>query len=142
MEIVNKTKHTYIMRLDQGEEFIAVVQNFCLENKIQSAWFFALGATNGITLAFFDTEKKEYKTKEFQEPLEILNLSGNIALKDNKPFLHAHGVFSRSDMSIVGGHVMRCVVSATCEIKIEVGAGTIQRKFDDRTGLHLLSGSS
>lgn len=139
MEIVNKTKHTYIVRLDPGEEFIVAMQNFCLENKIQSAWLFALGATNGITLAFFDTGKKEYKTKEFQEPLEILNLSGNIALKDNKPFCHAHGMFSRADMSTIGGHIMRCVISATCEVRLEVGEGAIKREFDERTGLYLLS---
>lgn len=138
---MSKTKNTYIVRLDPEEELIAAVQDFCLQNNIQGAWFSALGATNEIIIAFFDVEKKEYKTKELQEPLEILNLSGNIALKDSKPFLHAHGVFGRPDMSVVGGHVMRCVVSATCEIKIEVAGGAMQRKFDERTGLHLLDSS-
>lgn len=142
MEMVNKTRNIYIVRLDPGEELIAAVQDFCTQHGVTSGWLEALGSSQELQLAYFNTEKKEYETKDFREFLEITTITGNIALKDGKSFCHAHGMFSRADMSTIGGHIMRCVISATCEVRFEVGEGVIKREFDERTGLHLLSGSS
>ena len=138
MKLINKNKNKYIIRLDNGEEFINSLQNFCEKENIKVGWIQAIGSAQDINLAYFDTNLKDYEIKEFKEFLEIVTITGNIALKENKIFLHAHGLFSREDMSIIGGHIHRCVISATCEIVLFIGEGEMKREFDDETGLYLL----
>ena len=138
MEIVKKENNTYFLRLDPGEEFISSLRDFCVENEIKSGWLEAIGSTKDLELAYFNLDKKDYDTTDFTEFLEILTITGNVALKDGEPFVHAHGLFGRADMSTIGGHVNRCVISATCEVMLHAGEGEIRRKFDDETNLHLL----
>ena len=38
---------------------------------------------------------------------------------------------------VFGGHLTRAVVSATCEMIVEVSDGIIERKFNDEVGLNL-----
>lgn len=139
MQTIKKSGNLYVLRLEPEEEFISVIQNFCKENGVHSAWLEAVGSTKDLELAYFNLDKKDYDTSVFVEFLEVVNITGNIALQDNKPFCHAHGIFSRPDMSTVGGHVVRCVVSATLEVSLRVLEGEMNRKFDEETNLHLLS---
>ncbi|MEX0877850.1 MAG: PPC domain-containing DNA-binding protein [Candidatus Spechtbacterales bacterium] len=138
MELIKKSDNSYILRLDPGEEFISSVQDFCVANKIENGWIQSIGSAKELEIAYFNLDKKDYDTSAFVEFVEILNISGNIAIKDGKPFCHAHGVFGRSDMSTIGGHVIRCVISATAEVYIGVGEGKIHREFDKETNLYLL----
>jgi len=133
----DKTK--YILRLDGDEEFVDTVQGFCEQENIKSGWIQAIGSTKDLDLAFFDTKLKEYEIKKFKEFLEIVTITGNVSLKENKQFVHAHGLFGRQNMDVVGGHIHRCVISATAEVVIFVGEGDIKREFNDQMGLHLLS---
>ena len=136
---------SYILRLDSGEELRGEVEKFCKEQGINAAWVNALGSCEDLELAYYNLEKKEYETKSFSEDLEITTVVGNIALKDNSPFVHVHGTFSNSEMSVIGGHINRMVVSATCEVSIWSMGGTspedtrrVGRKYAEATGLHLL----
>ncbi|MEX2144865.1 MAG: PPC domain-containing DNA-binding protein [Candidatus Spechtbacterales bacterium] len=138
MRLVEKHKNSYILRLDPGEEFISVIENFCAENNIFSGWVQAVGSTKALNLAFYELGEKKYKTSAFNEFLEILSVTGNIAKKEGKIFVHAHGVFGRSDMSVIGGHIKKCVISATGEIMIHAGKNEMHRELDEETGLHLL----
>lgn len=139
MNTVYKDKNKYILRLDKGEEFINSIQNFCEKEGIKVGWLAAIGSMQDLDLAYFDTELKEYEIKKFKEFLEIVSITGNIALKEDKVFCHAHGLFSKEDMSVIGGHIHRCVVSSTCEVVIFIGEGELKREFNDETGLYLLS---
>ena len=38
---------------------------------------------------------------------------------------------------VFGGHLNRAVVSATCEMVVEVPDGTVDRQYDPVTGLNL-----
>lgn len=160
MKVINKSNNSYTLRLDPNEEFISSVQNFCASNNIKNGWLEAIGSTKELELAYFNVEKKQYDTKLFTEFLEIIIITGNISRRllssnlggsgflnqglqeDPTPkdglTLHVHGAFSRSDMSLIAGHVKRCVISATAEIILHVGKGEIKREFDDKTGLYLL----
>lgn len=138
MKTIEKSGNSFILRLDAGDEFISAVQDFCAQNDIRAAWLQAIGSTKELELAYFNLEKKDYDTSAFVEFLEVMNITGNVALRDSKPFCHAHGVFGRADMTTIGGHVVRCVVSATMEISIRVLEGEINREFDEKTNLHLL----
>ncbi len=139
MKLVNQSKDTYILRLDPDEEFIETIQNFCVENNIKSAWLEAVGSTKELELAYFNVDEKEYETESFQEFLEIITITGNISVKEGEVFCHAHGIFGKSDMKSLAGHVNRCIISATGEVMLHKYEGKVERKYDENTGLHLLS---
>jgi hypothetical protein len=146
MELLTTSKDLYILRLDSGEELRKEVEKFCKGQNISAAWVSALGSCRELELAYYNLEKKHYETKSFSEYFEIATVVGNIALKpldnargkDAKPFIHIHGTFSNPAMAVIGGHINRCVISATCEVSIWKSEGGMGRKYDEFTGLHLL----
>jgi predicted DNA-binding protein with PD1-like motif len=138
MEVINKSKNYYVLRLEYGEELREQLEKFCKAQKVSAAWVNALGSSKELELAYYNLEKKKYETKSLREDLEITGVTGNVAIKDGSPFIHIHGTFSNRDMQVVGGHINRCVVSATCEVSIWSAEGKMGRKYDEFTGLHLL----
>ena len=64
---------------------------------------------------------------------------GNIALMNNEIIVHTHGVFGRQDLSTIGGHIKKLIVSATCEITLTTFEKDFTRSFDEKTGLNLLT---
>mgnify|MGYP000097225255 CR=1 FL=1 len=138
MEVVNNSEKSYILRLDPGEELRGVVEKFCSDNSIELAWVSALGACGELELAYYNLDTKEYETKFFTERLEIATIVGNTVLKDGKQFMHAHGTFSDPEMKVMGGHINRCVISATCEVYISKQEGSMERCYDEPTGLYTL----
>jgi predicted DNA-binding protein with PD1-like motif len=71
-------------------------------------------------------------TKNFNENLEILSLSGTLS----KDGVHLHISLSDKDGLVFGGHLMDgCLINTTAEIVIGSLGGTIfSRKFDSSTG--------
>lgn len=138
MEIVRETNLFYVLRLSFGEEVRKELESFCKARRIGAAWLNAIGASKELEIACYNLNKKQYDTREFKEMLEVVGIIGNISIKDGSPFLHAHGTFARPSMEVIGGHIMKCVISATCEIWLKKIDGRIERKHDDFTGLHLM----
>jgi len=101
-------------------------------------FFRAIGSAEAVTISWYNGEKKEYTDKHMQETLEIISLTGNIALLEEKAFVHAHGSFSNEAMEIFAGHVKKLEVGATCEIILEKLEGTMERTYSEEIGLNLL----
>lgn len=126
--------------LERGEELQASLQTFAAESGIKSAWLSGLGGAMKVTLGFYSLESKSYEWKEFDEPLEIVSLTGNLTLSEGQPFWHVHGVFSGRDYQTVGGHVKSMTVGLTGELHITPISPELHRDFhDDITGLNLIS---
>lgn len=138
MEMINEGQNIHILRLAYGEELREKIESFCAKNDIKAAWFNAIGATKEVEIAVYNLEVKKYDTKRFSEMMEIVGIIGNISIHEGKPFMHAHGTFARPSFEVIGGHIMTCVISATCEIKLDKLGGQLSRKHDEFTGLHLL----
>ena len=111
--IINQHPH-HIVCLERGEEFHTALKAFCTQHGIGAASMRALGAADEVDLAFYLLDTKEYETTTVHEELEIITITGNIASLDGKVAVHAHGTFGKRDLSTIGGHVARMVVSATC----------------------------
>ena len=70
--------------------------------------------------------------------MEITSLVGNISTKDGDVYLHLHINLCRADMSVIGGHLNECRISATCEMFVRKLPGSVGRKLDtETTGLNL-----
>ena len=107
------------------------------KNNIKCGYFFGIGALNEVELAHYTVENKKYTSKVFKQPLEITNLTGNIATMDNKVYLHCHTTLSDEGMRAIAGHLVEGIIAATCEIvlvKLDMG---INRKYDELIGLNL-----
>ncbi len=131
--------HGDLVVINRGEEIMAQLACYAKARNLKSAWMSGLGGAGKLTLGFYNIETKAYEWKEFDEPMEILNLTGNLSWVDGKPFWHVHGTFSGRDFQAVGGHVKELVVGLTCEILITPLDTSLTRTFDDETGLKLLT---
>jgi uncharacterized protein len=131
-----------ILRFDKGEDVVAGILDFARENKIEGAWLSAIGSAKDIELGFYDIGKRKYLNKLFKGPLELVEASGTLAVKNGSPILHWHGVFSDEDYKTIGGHIHKLVANATVEIFIhklgESGNDCLERETDPKSGLNLL----
>lgn len=130
-------KH-YALRFETGEQLVAELTRFVQEQDIQSAWIKGLGGLASAELGFYDLSAKTYSWVQFDEPLELTNLTGNVARQANEPALHMHATVSDASMHAHGGHLREAVVGGTVEVMLHAIGGNLTRAFDEATGLNLL----
>ncbi len=133
-----KNKGIYVIRLSKGEKIVGELTDFCSQNSISSGNLWAIGAVLWAKIGFYHLNKKEYSFKEFNSPLEIASLFGNISQLDKKPFLHIHTVLVDENFVCIGGHLREAVVGATCEVYLVDLDVNIGRKYSEEIGLKLL----
>ena len=132
-----KFNHTIVARIDKGEEILEKVKEIALKEKIKLANVNALGATNDFTVGVFKTDEKKYYSNEFQGNFEIVSLTGTINTMNGEPYIHIHMSAGNDQGEVYGGHLNKAVVSATCEMVINVIDGAVDRYFDEEIGLNL-----
>ncbi|MBI2652457.1 DNA-binding protein [Candidatus Woesearchaeota archaeon] len=133
-----KIKGTYFIRLERGEKLIETLKNFCEKQKIKCGYFFGIGALDEVELAHYIVETKKYTSKIFKQPLEIINMNGNITTMNKEVYLHCHITLSDENMKAIAGHLKEGRISATCEIILVKLNSKINRKYDDIIGLNLI----
>ena len=133
-----KIKDNYVISIDRGEEIIKSLLDFCEKNKIKLGHFSGIGAVNKAELAHYSVETKKYSTKIINEPLEILNMAGNVTTMGKKCYIHAHIALSDEKMNAIGGHLKSAVVSAACEIFLVKIDSEVERIYDKSIGLNML----
>lgn len=131
-------KNQYLLRFDRGEEVVSALRQFCHHERIDGGFFHGLGACSHLKLAYYNLETKKYQEKEFNQDLEIANVTGNVAVMANDLIIHMHGTFSDESMKAVAGHVVAMKAGGTCEIMLTRFEQEINRKLDPETGLKLL----
>jgi predicted DNA-binding protein with PD1-like motif len=128
---------TYVVSIDNHEEIVAALAQFCTEQGILSGRIDGIGAVNSATLRFLDPVTKKYVDRTFDEQMEIAALVGNISEKDGKVYLHLHATFGRRDYTAVAGHLLCSRVNGACEVFVTRHACPVGRRFDEETGLNL-----
>ena len=126
-----------VVRMDPGEEILEQLAVVAAREKITLASVQALGAVNDFTVGVFRTAEKKYAANRFQGNFEIVSLTGTISTMDGKYYAHLHMSAGDERGNVFGGHLNRAVVSATCEMVVEVLDGTVDRQYDPVTGLNL-----
>ena len=114
-------EQTIIVRMDKGEDIVEQVKNVALKEKIKLASISALGAIN-----------------EFKGDFEIVSLTGTINTMNNEYYSHMHLSAGNDQGQVFGGHLNKAIVSATCEMVIQIINGEVDRYFDEEVGLNLL----
>ena len=132
-----KFDNTYIVRMDPGEEILEQVKALALREHIRLASVQALGAINDFTVGVFKTDEKKYYANSFQGSYEIVSLTGTINTMDGEFYCHLHMSAGDDQGHVVGGHLNRAVISATCEMVVTVIPGIVDRAFSSEVGLNL-----
>src|SRR3954469_6567726 len=131
----------YFLVFERGEELFSTLSRFCENNDIHWARFNAIGAVENVEIGYYDLPNRQYVFRAEAGPFEVANLDGNITELEERPLIHAHGVFSRCDETLecLGGHIRRAQVAVTLEICLWEVTQPLLREFDDDTGLNLIS---
>ncbi|HGJ66924.1 TPA: DNA-binding protein [bacterium] len=135
MQSKQLTPNSWIIRIVRGEKVIETLKQFCTEHKINGGFFYGLGACDQAELAHYNVETKKYSSMVFNQPLELIHMTGSIGLADTL-IIHAHVVLSDTKMQTLGGHLVEARVSGTAEIYLTT-TETLPKKLDPETGLKL-----
>jgi uncharacterized protein len=136
--IYDGPQRTLAVVMDTGDEVLQCLLAFAKEQKLAAAEFSGLGALSAAVLGYFDWQKKEYLRIPIEEQVEVLNLTGNVALSDGKPKLHPHIVLGKVDGTAHGGHLLEGHVRPTLEVIVTESPAHLQRRSDPETGLALI----
>lgn len=128
----------YAVIFYQGDEAFSGLLEFADKYHVTSAHFTAIGALDRATLGWFDPQRKMYKKIPVNGQHEVIGMSGDIALYQGKPVVHAHMVVGSPDGTVRAGHVLDAYVSPTLEVMVIVDPRAMKKRLDPETDLTLI----
>jgi predicted DNA-binding protein with PD1-like motif len=129
---------TYLLVFHTGQEVMKGLLAFAQKHDLVGGYLTGIGALSGAVIGYFDPEKNAYLHHQENNQAELLSLTGNLALNDNKPFFHIHAALGLRDGSARGGHLFEATVRPTVELVLTASPRPVRREIDHATGLPLL----
>ena len=126
----------FVVRLDHGADWRAEIESFAADEELDAAWFVAMGAVQDAEVWYYDQVETEYRTVEFDEPLEVAACVGNVAWLEGERFAHTHAVLSRRSGQTLAGHLHAGTVFAG-EVYVRSFDTKLTRENDQQTDLDL-----
>ncbi len=126
-----------VARIDKGEEILEKLKEIALKENIKLAGVSALGATNDFTVGVYKVDEKKYYSNEFKGNFEIVSLTGTVNTMNGEFYSHIHMSAGNDRGEVFGGHLNKAVVSATCEMIIDIIDGRVDRRYSEEIGLNL-----
>lgn len=128
----------FVGRLETGSDLVEEIERYCLEQSVVAAQVTVIGAVRRARYAYYEQDDHRYRELETDTHHEITGFVGNVSLRDDRPFLHAHATFADAGGATVGGHLLHGVEVFAAEVMIRELAGvTLTRMPDEETGLSL-----
>ena len=126
----------FVGRLETGSDLVEEIERYCTEQSVVAAQVTVIGAVRRAAYAYYDQVAKEYRQLGSDEHHEIVGFVGNVSLRDDRPFLHAHATFADASGACVGGHLLRGCEVFVAEVMIrEITGVTLVRTHDEELGL-------
>ena len=136
---IDQTPKTFVLVFQTGDELASGLEKFAEQQNLSAASFKAVGALSSVRLAFFDWQNKKYEPSvTLDEQVELLSLIGDVALRENKPAVHAHAVIGKRDGTALGGHLVKAYIRPTCEVVLTESPARLQKFIDPESGLALI----
>lgn len=133
-----KIDSIYIVRLDPGDELVQCLMDLAEKENITFADITGLGAANQITLGIFDTNKKQYYSRDYKGCYEIGNVAGTLSRMHGKPYVHLHMTIGNpATEECHSGHLNKAIISATAELTVRTVSAKVERRFDEAVGLNI-----
>lgn len=128
----------YVLRLESGDDILESLRQFAISKKLGAAVIEGIGSLSKVKLGHYDFKTKKYSYETFEDDLEILNLSGNIATLDKQALPHVHVTLGRRDFSVIGGHLDKGSAANMVEVVISRIPGKLVKEKDEHIGLNVL----
>jgi uncharacterized protein len=136
---IDRSPKTFVLVFQTGDELAKGLSKFAEEQHLSAASFKAVGAVSSVRLGWFNWESKKYEPSvSLDEQLELLSLIGDVALKNDKPVVHAHAVIGKRDGTAHGGHLLEAHIRPTCEVVLTESPAHLQKFIDPESGLALI----
>jgi predicted DNA-binding protein with PD1-like motif len=128
----------WVGRLETGDDLVEEIERVCAEHDVRAAWVSAIGAVKHASFAYYEQQEHRYLELASSEHHEIIGFVGNISIRDDRPFLHAHATFASRSGAAVGGHLVSGCEVFVAEVTIrEMTGAELIRTPDEVTGLAL-----
>jgi hypothetical protein len=140
MSIMKRVKSAgrFMGKLKYEGDLLEEITEFCIKENIRSGRIEALGSVKKARLGFYNQETREYQFFNLNRPFEIINMVGNVSIKDGSPMVHAHITLADGKGNCFGGHLAAGTIIYACELVIEAFDGPVlERGHDEETGLPL-----
>ena len=118
---------TIALRLDPGDEIVAKILEVAQKENVTFASVTGIGGAGETEVGVFDTEKKGYDRFTFTGTHEITALIGNVNTMHGDVYAHLHITLVGAQGRVVGGHLLRCVISLTAEIFLRTLDAAVDR---------------
>ncbi|HEY6447948.1 MAG TPA: PPC domain-containing DNA-binding protein [Acidobacteriaceae bacterium] len=128
----------YAVIFRPGDEPFAGLTQFAEKYHVHSGHFTAIGGFSDARLAWFDLDKKMFRVIPVNSQVEVVSLTGDIALLDGKPQVHMHCVVAYPDGTTRGGHILSAHVSPLLEVFVTADPVKLVKKRDPQKGLTLI----
>jgi predicted DNA-binding protein with PD1-like motif len=135
-----------VARVKPGSDLLSSLQKIAAEEGITSGVIVSgVGLLKHARLRNCKSLPEEYPITDanrtflsFENPLEILSISGNVTLAEGEPLVHAHLTLSsveEDEITVIGGHLIEgCVVFGFSEFAIlELEGVEMVKRFDEET---------
>ncbi|MEC8705815.1 MAG: PPC domain-containing DNA-binding protein [Candidatus Neomarinimicrobiota bacterium] len=126
---------TYIISVEQNESVMETLTEFCKEIAIKNGQLSGIGAISNIEIGAYDLGTQEYTRTLFKDTWELVSFQGNILLKDNEPFVHAHVTISNHQFETRGGHLFDATVAIVGEFILRKISTDGKRELNPSIGL-------
>jgi uncharacterized protein len=131
-----RTGRTFIGRLPTGSDLVEEIERFAAENRVNAAWVTAVGAVSRASFAYYNQTTLQYKEMASPRHHEISGFTGNLSIRDGRPYLHVHANFADIEGETLGGHLLPGCVVSVAEVEIrELTDVALIREHDEQTGL-------
>ena len=128
----------FVGRLATGSDLVEEIERLCAEQGVLAAQVTVIGAVRRASYAYYEQVDHRYVELGSATHHELVGFVGNVSLRDDRPFLHAHATFADASGATVGGHLLRgCEVFAAEVMIRELGDVFLVRAHDEQTGLAL-----
>lgn len=134
------TGRQWLLRLNTDGDLYGQIAGAATELGVKAATLTVLGALQRATLRVYDQTAKRYTDFAVDQEVELLGGTGNISLREGKPFLHCHVTLATADGKALGGHLHETEPSMVFVGEVwmqELLGDPPVRLMDERCGLML-----
>ena len=128
-----------MVRLEHDADLVQSVTELARSRGIEAGSFTAIGALKSARLACYDQTAHEYLEIRIDSACELASCTGNVSLKDGKPFAHIHAVLADEVGNTKAGHLLEGIVFAGEVHLRQLQGPRLERKYDEVTHLSLWS---
>ena len=132
---VKQSGKDFLVYIQKDESVIEKLTSVCKMNDIYNGQISGIGAVKEIEIGAYDLGSKIYLRKSYAENHELISFQGNVTLKDENPFIHAHITIADHDLLTRGGHLFEMKVAVVGEFIIRKIDSNAYRIFNDDIGL-------